>query len=237
MSMMEHLSAYSAFDNGGFRISPHPVLKVLDKKGQVLEAFDRQPSREKVISPEVAYVMTDLLKGPPKLSLGWSNPAQPVAAKSGTTESWTGSTWIGYTPDLAVATYMAHINLGDQCNSGYARLAQGFAASGWLCPTNVVWGEYVGSSVWKPFLLDYYKSRPWPAAWAQPAGVVTMGVCRSDGSLAGDAIPGDQKYQEIFIKAGGLPNTTCAPPTPVPATPSPLPTVLPSRSPSPPPRS
>src|SRR5581483_2409090 len=26
MSMIEHLSAYSVFDNGGFKITPHPVL-------------------------------------------------------------------------------------------------------------------------------------------------------------------------------------------------------------------
>jgi len=229
MSMVEHLSAYSAFDNGGFKISPHPVLKVVDKKGQVLESFDRQPSKERVISPELAYLMTDLLRGPPKLALGLSG-AQPIAAKSGTTESWTGATWIGYTPDLAVATYMAHINAGDQCTSGFAKLAQGFSPSGWLCPTNVLWGEHVGSSVWEPFLLGYYKSHPWPAAWTMPPGVATMAVCK-DGYLAPDSVPADQKTSEIFIKNGGLPNGSCAPPPPPP--PAPAPSPAPAASPHP----
>ncbi len=234
MSMIEHLSAYSAFDNGGFKITPHPVLKVADKKGQVLESFDRQASKERVITPDVAYLMTDLLRGPPKLALGMSG-AQPIAAKSGTTESWTGAYWIGYTPDLAVGTYMAHINAGDQCTSGFAKLAQGFSPSGWLCPTNVLWGEHVGSSVWEPFLLGYYKSHPWPAAWTMPPGVVTMAVCK-DGNLAADNIPADQKKSEIFIKNGGLPNASCAPPAPPPTpapAPAPSPSVAPSRSPSP----
>ncbi len=70
LSMAEHLAAYSAFDNGGYRISPHPVLKVVDADGTVLEAFDPSASRVQVISPDLGYLMTDLLRGPVKLYLG-----------------------------------------------------------------------------------------------------------------------------------------------------------------------
>jgi len=42
ISMAEHLAAYSAFDNGGYRISPHAVLKVVDADGTILEALDRR---------------------------------------------------------------------------------------------------------------------------------------------------------------------------------------------------
>ena len=125
---------------------------------------------------------------------------------------------------------MAHINAGDQCTSGFAKLAQGFSPSGWLCPTNVLWGEHVGSSVWEPFLLGYYKSHPWPAAWTMPPGVATMAVCK-DGYLAPDSVPADQKTSEIFIKNGGLPNGSCAPPPPPP--PAPAPSPAPAASPHP----
>jgi membrane peptidoglycan carboxypeptidase len=230
MSMVEHLSAYSAFDNGGNRVAPHPVLKITDARGATLEAFDRQPSKDRVLRPEVAYLMNDLLRGPAKASLGYND--KPVASKSGTTESWTGSYWIGYTPDLAVGTYMAHINQGDDCNSGYGNLANGFKASGWLCPTNVVWGEYVGTSVFKPFLEGYYSHKAWPAAWTAPAGIVTRSVCKADGSLAAASTPGDQKYDEIFIKDVGEPQAgacvAAAQATPAPTpTPSPAPTASP----------
>ncbi len=228
MSMVEHLAAYSAFDNGGFRVTPHPVLKVTDAQGRVLEAFDRQPSRDRVISPELAYLETDLLRGPPRLYLGYGD--KPVASKSGTTESWTGAYWIGYTPDIAVAAYMAHINKGDECTSGFARLAEGFKASGWLCPTNVLWGEHVGQSVWKPFLEGFYSHRPWPAAWTAPSGIVKDPVCKADGSLAVEATPSDQKYVEIFIKGVGEPQPgQCA----AAASPSPSPSPSPGVSPQP----
>ncbi|HEY4868538.1 MAG TPA: transglycosylase domain-containing protein, partial [Candidatus Dormibacteraeota bacterium] len=150
ISMAEHLAAYSAFDNGGYRISPHAVLKVVDADGTILEALDTKANRVQVISPDLGYVMTDLLRGPVKLYLGGLG-SRPVAGKSGTTEAYTGSIFIGYTPDLAVAASHMHIDAGPDCKSGYANLATNFPPSGWQCPTGVLFGENVGTSVWKPF--------------------------------------------------------------------------------------
>src|SRR5260370_7856241 len=90
LSMAEHLSAYSAFDNGGYRISPHPVLKGVDSDGTVLEAFAPNANRGQVISSDLGYVMTYLLRGPVKLYLG--DPcARPVPRQSRTTSAspWT----------------------------------------------------------------------------------------------------------------------------------------------------
>ena len=227
MSMAEHLAAYSAFDNGGYRIAPHSVLRVTDASGQVLESFDPSAGRVQVITPDLAYVMTDLLRGPVKLYLG-DLGSRPVAGKSGTTEAYTGSIFIGYTPSLAVAASLMHIDAGPSCDSGYAYLATNFPASGWLCPTSVLFGENVGVSVWKPFLQEYYTTHPWPAMWTQPAGVVTRQVCPYDGGYVTSG-----GYNEIFLKGVGEPSYPCganpypgekayAPPTPSP-TPSPSP--------------
>ena len=228
MSMAEHLAAYSAFDNGGYRIAPHAVLKVTDASGQVLESFDPSAGRVQVISPDLAYVMTDLLRGPVKLYLG-DLGSRPVAGKSGTTEAYTGSIFIGYTPSLAVAASLMHIDAGASCDSGYAYLATNFPASGWLCPTSVLFGENVGLSLWKPFLEEYYSSHPWPARWAQPPGVVTRQVCSYDGGSVSSG-----GYSEIFLKGIGEPSYPCgANPYPGEAAYSPPATPAPSPSPSP----
>ena len=225
LSMAEHLAAYSAFDNGGYRVAPHAVLRVTDPSGRVLEGFDASAGRVQVIGPDLAYVMTDLLRGPVKLYLGRLGN-RPVAGKSGTTEAYTGSIFIGYTPDLAVAASLMHIDAGATCNSGYAYLATTFPASGWQCPTSVLFGENVGISVWKPFLEEYYSSHPWPATWGQPAGVVTRQVCAYDGGYVASG-----GYNEIFLKGTGEPQYPCgANPYPgekpyvAPAPPSPSPT-------------
>src|SRR5207248_2289052 len=81
LSMAEHLAAYSAFDNGGYRVSQHGVLRVTDASGNVLEAFDPNFGHVQVITPELGYVMTDLLRGPVKLYLGGLG-SRPVAGKS-----------------------------------------------------------------------------------------------------------------------------------------------------------
>jgi membrane peptidoglycan carboxypeptidase len=236
ISMAQHLAAYSAFDNGGYRITPQPVLRVTDPSGKVLEAFKPSAPRVQVINPELGYVMTDLLRGPVKLYLGGLGN-RPVAGKSGTTEAYTGSIFIGYTPGLAVAASLMHIDAGSKCKSGYANLATNFPPSGWQCPTGVLFGENVGISVWKPFLEEYYAKHPWPAFWAKPSGVVTRTVCRYDG---GHVSTGG--YNEIFLKGVGEPSYPCgANPPPgaapyVPPSPSPSPSTTPSPSASPSPK-
>ena len=233
ISMAEHLAAYSAFDNGGFRVSPHGILRVTDASGSVVEAFDPNFGHVQVITPELGYVMTDLLRGPVKLYLG-SLGARPVAGKSGTTEAYTGSIFIGYTPNLAVAASLMHVNDGPKCNSGFAYLATNFRPSGWQCPTSVLFGENVGISVWKPFVAEYYTKHPWPAMWKPPAGVVTRQVCAYDGGYISNG-----GYNEIFLKGFGEPRMPCganpypgeAPYTPPLTSPLPLPAPTPKVTP------
>ena len=231
ISMAEHLAAYSAFDNGGYRVTPTAVLRITDANGRVLEAFDTNFGHVQVITPELGYVMTDLLRGPVKLYLG-DLGRRAVAGKSGTTEAYTGSIFIGYTPNLAVAASLMHINDGPKCSSGYAYLATNFPPSGWQCPTSVLFGENVGISVWKPFLEEYYSKHTWPALWAQPAGVVTRQVCTYDGGYIASG-----GYNEVFLKAVAEPRYPCgANPYPGEAPyvpPSPSPSASPLRSPSP----
>jgi len=232
LSMAEHLAAYSAFDNGGYRISPHAVLKVTTPDGRVLESFDPSAGHVQVISPQLAYLMTDLLRGPVKLYLG-ALGSKPVAGKSGTTEAYTGSIYIGYTPSLAVAASLMHIDAGAQCKSGYAHLATNFPTSGWQCPTSILYGEDVGIGVWKPFIDAYYSTHPWPAMWAVPQGIVTHQVCSYDGGIAASGVT--SAFNEIFLKGVGEPLYPCgAKPYPGEApyvAPSPSPSPAPSPSP------
>jgi len=233
LSMAEHLAAYSAFDNGGYRVTPSAVLRITDASGKVLEAFDANFGHVQVVSPELGYVMTDLLRGPVKLYLGGLG-GRAVAGKSGTTEAYTGSIFIGYTPNVAVAASLMHINDGPKCNSGYAYLATNFPPSGWQCPTSVLFGENVGVSVWKPFLEEYYAKHAWPPIWTPPPGVVTRHVCSYDGGYITSG-----GYNEIFLKGVAEPRFPCgANPYPgeppyVPPKPSPSPAVSPQPSPSP----
>ena len=239
IKMVDHLAAYSAFDNGGYRVYPHPIMRVVDGSGKTVAPFPENTVGGPVISPQLAYLTTNILHGVPGKELNMNS--LPVAGKTGTTDAYTSAWMMGYTPDLAVGTFMGHINKGDTCNSGFSRLAgPGVVTSGWICPTKVLWGETVGEVVWKPFLNSYYSGgRAWPATWKQPDGIVSLSVCRSDGGLAPAGMPAGQTMTEIFLReaqpkpcgqnvAPGVPTPT---PSPTP-TPTPVVTALPSPSPA-----
>src|SRR5438105_9074336 len=66
------LAALSAFDNGGHRIYAHPIVKIVDTSGKPLAAFPENTVGGQVITPQLAYVMTDILHGVPGKELGRS---------------------------------------------------------------------------------------------------------------------------------------------------------------------
>ena len=53
---IEIIAAYSAFDNGGYRVSPRAVLRVTDPAGAVLEAFDSYGAAWTVFAVAAALV-------------------------------------------------------------------------------------------------------------------------------------------------------------------------------------
>jgi 1A family penicillin-binding protein len=58
---LDMAAAYSVFANEGIYSRPRYILKVMDRYGQVLEESDSQQRR--VVSPENAYIISDMLKG------------------------------------------------------------------------------------------------------------------------------------------------------------------------------
>src|SRR5437868_2878835 len=62
--MVDHLSAYSAFANGGTEVRPQAVLQVQDSSGAVIESNQPQPDAgQRVLPASITYVLTDILKG------------------------------------------------------------------------------------------------------------------------------------------------------------------------------
>ncbi|MCX7780070.1 MAG: PBP1A family penicillin-binding protein [Negativicutes bacterium] len=106
-SLMELTTAYTPFANGGILSKPIAILKVLDENGQVLE--ENQISQQTVLKPEIAYIMTDMMKG--VLENGTGTPAnlgRPAAGKTGTTDNYETAWFIGYTPELLVGIYVGN---------------------------------------------------------------------------------------------------------------------------------
>jgi membrane peptidoglycan carboxypeptidase len=227
LRMIDHLSAYSAFANGGHRVRPMDVLEVRDAAGVLLESNPPQPDAgERVLPASATYVLTDILKGAVHPSMGL-----PVAAKSGTTTDFKDAWYIGYTSDLAVASWMGRtVTQPTPHNESMST-----ARSGGL------WGEIGPASSWKQFMNAYYGSKK-PADWARPAEVASVTLCKLTGQPAPADVAPELAIQDLVVTPDPalLPGACGAPAgsgTPAGGTPlggpAGLPGILPSPSPLP----
>jgi membrane peptidoglycan carboxypeptidase len=105
MPMIEHVAAYGAFANGGRRVHPWAIARITDNTGRVI-LDQRTPPMEQAIPAQVALQMAEILKGAERPA-GWSLSI-PFANKSGTTEHWTDSWFMGFSTDLVIGTWMGH---------------------------------------------------------------------------------------------------------------------------------
>ncbi len=175
VTLLEMASAYGVFATLGVRAEPTAVLRVTDRSGRVLE--ENFPRRELVLSQEVAYVMTDLLKGVILRGTGTAAAiGRPAAGKTGTTDDYRNAWFIGYTPYLTAAVWV-----GNDDNS----------------PMRKVVGGMVPARIWASFMKVAVQGTP-PDDWKKPEGVVVATVCGTSGLLASSDCPTPRP--EVFIQ-------------------------------------
>jgi 1A family penicillin-binding protein len=108
LSLLELTSAYGTLANRGSWIRPTVIRYVLDPQGKLLE--ENIPEARQVLSPEVAYVATQMLKGTIERGTGIAAKAlgRPAAAKTGTTNDYSNAWFIGFTPQLATGVWVGY---------------------------------------------------------------------------------------------------------------------------------
>ncbi len=108
VTLLEMVSAYSAFPNRGVRMEPHFITLVTDRDGRVLER--RHPESASVMDAELAYVLTHLLQG--VVARGTARGARglgrPVAGKTGTTNDFTDAWFIGFDTRVAAGVWVGN---------------------------------------------------------------------------------------------------------------------------------
>ena len=119
-------AAYSAFLNGGRRVTPHLIEVVEDREGRaVLNADQRDCPRcdagfngdesprvpqggDPVIDPITAYQITSMLQGVVQrgTAVQASVLGRPVGGKTGTTNDFRSAWFVGFTPDIVVGVFV-----------------------------------------------------------------------------------------------------------------------------------
>jgi len=108
VSPLELTSAYSAFANGGQRVSPISIKYITDSNGRVLES--NSPMTEPVISAESAFLITTMLEDVINYGTGTAVKAlgRPAAGKTGTTNDYKDAWFVGYTPELLAGVWVGY---------------------------------------------------------------------------------------------------------------------------------
>lgn len=133
---MEMVRAYGAFGNKGLLEKPHLITKIINKNGKVVYTY--VPESEQVITPTVAWYITDLLKS--VVTSGTGAQARisnlDMAGKTGTSQlpgvnNANKDLWfVGYTPNISASVWMG-FDFADRENGFYNQYGGGFPARFW----------------------------------------------------------------------------------------------------------
>jgi len=150
---IQMVSAFTAPATLGVRAAPIGIRRVEDADGTVL--WQPPQRRERVLNPDQAYVLTDMLKGVIRGGTGTtavrqSGFALPAGGKSGTTNDYTDVWFIGFTKELVAGVWM------------------GFDQPQTIRPG--AQGGRFAAPAWAAFMREVYDRRPSPGDWIAPAG-------------------------------------------------------------------
>ena len=177
--LLDMVSAYSAFANGGYKASPTAILKVTDKDGQILEENKAEKGR-RVLTEEQAFLINNILSDNNARLITFGENSlinlQGVAAKTGTTNDRRDNWTVGWTP-----TVMTGVWVGNNDNTEMKQVASGVSGA---------------APIWRRIILEAMKGKP-AGGFEVPSGMVTAEVDKVSGYRAHD---GFLSRMEYFIK-------------------------------------
>jgi len=171
VNLLELVSAYSVFPNGGVGVKPRSIISITDRYGKILEN-NNSVKKEEVLDPQTAYIMTSMLQtvinegtGYPSRLWGFDRPA---GGKTGTTDENMDTWFIGFTPQITVGVW---VGFDDKTSMGKHGTGAEVALP--------IWTEFMKFATSKMVILDFQK----------PEGVLLRTVCLESGLLATSRCP------------------------------------------------
>ncbi len=128
-TLMNMVTAYSMFANGGKRINATLIDRIQDRYGRTVFRHDQREcigckaekwenqaepefldNREQIVNEYTAYQITSMMEGVVQRGTAkeLKKLGRPVAGKTGTTNEERDAWFIGYTPDLVVGVYVGY---------------------------------------------------------------------------------------------------------------------------------
>lgn len=189
VSPLDMTAAYSAIANDGVYNEPIIYTKVLDKDGNIV--LEKEAKQRRVVSPQIAYVMKDILRSTAYEHTGKNAiiKGQASAGKTGTTDYNADFWFVGFTNYYAAATWMGN-------DSPKITITQ----NSWLA-----------AKLWGHIMTKIHQDKESKPKFAQPDGIVKAYVCTKSGKKPNQFCSSDPRgvvREEIFAK-GTEPTETC----------------------------
>ena len=176
--LLDMVSAYSAFSNGGLKVEPIGILKVEDRKGKVL--FEqREVKGRRVLSAEVAFLINHVLSDNNARLITFGENSlinirgRSIAVKTGTTNDQRDNWTVGWTQDTVVGVWV-----GNNDNKSMKQVASGVSGA---------------APIWRRIFLEVLRKRP-DKAFAAPKGVEAHLVDSVSGYPEHDGFPSRSEY-------------------------------------------
>ncbi|MGP1588131.1 MAG: penicillin-binding protein 1A [Treponemataceae bacterium] len=209
---IEMARAFSIFANGGKEVVPIAVRSVEDRNGKVFLNPERdvrleqkrKGSAAQIISPQTAFIMTDLLQNTVKMGTlsgtaggvkkftyedeDGKKRVMPAAGKTGTTQNWSDAWTVGFTPYVTTAIWFGF----DQKGQSLGIDQTGATLAG------VAWTNYMGK-IHENLPVKYFEK--------PQTGLVQATVCSVSGLLP-TAECGSHKTTQYFLE-GTEPMVIC----------------------------
>ena len=189
VSPLDMTAAYSAIANDGVYNEPIIYTKVLDKDGNIV--LEKEAKQRRVVSPQIAYVMKDILRSTAYEHTGKNAiiKGQASAGKTGTTDYNADFWFVGFTNYYTAATWMGN-------DSPKITITQ----NSWLA-----------AKLWGHIMTKIHQDKESKPKFAQPDGIVKAYVCTKSGKKPNQFCSSDPRgvvREEIFAK-GTEPTETC----------------------------
>lgn len=178
VNLLEHTSAFGTFANGGVRVPPYVIEKVVFTDTHQVYTHQLVAGKQ-VLSPQIAYIMTNILSdndsrlpefydcnnlqlyssSQSSCNAGNRGSVRPAAAKTGTTNDFRDNWTVGYTTDFVMGVWV-----GNNDNT----------------PMNNVSGIDGAAPIWHESMVAAEQDHP-IRDFVDPGGLERMGVIYPDG--------------------------------------------------------
>jgi penicillin-binding protein 1A len=187
VTLLEMTRAFAVLADEGTKTTPIMITKIVDANGQVVE--ENAPEQQPVLSPQTSYIVTEMMRSVIDEGTGYAIRLlgfdRPAAGKTGTTDDYTDTWFVGFTPNLACGVWVGY----DQKKTIFRGAV----------------GGNVAAPIWAEFMKEATVNQP-NEDFIAPDSITTVKICELTGLLASPRCP--RVRMEVF-KLGTEPKEEC----------------------------